>query len=46
MFGAAVGAIGSGWMSSRLGRKKSLMAGAILFVIGSLWSAMSPNRKC
>ena len=39
MFGAAVGAVGSGWMSSRLGRKKSLMAGAILFVIGSLWSA-------
>ena len=45
MFGAAVGAIGSGWMSSRLGRKKSLMAGAILFVIGSLWSAMSPNPE-
>ncbi len=41
MFGAAVGAIGSGWMSSHLGRKKSLMAGAILFVIGSLWSAMA-----
>ena len=43
MFGAAVGAIGSGWMSSHLGRKKSLMAGAILFVIGSLWSAMAAN---
>ncbi|GLR08265.1 MFS transporter [Mixta theicola] len=45
MFGAAIGAIGSGWMSSRLGRKKSLMAGAILFVIGSLWSAMAPNPE-
>ena len=45
MFGAAVGAVGSGWMSSRLGRKKSLMAGAILFVIGSLWSAMAPNPE-
>lgn len=45
MFGAAVGAVGSGWMSSRLGRKKSLMIGAILFVIGSLWSAMAPNPE-
>ncbi len=45
MFGAAVGAIGSGWMSSHLGRKKSLMAGAILFVIGSLWSAGAPNPE-
>lgn len=39
MFGAAVGAVGSGWLSFRLGRKYSLMAGAILFVIGSLASA-------
>ncbi|MCP1439743.1 SP family galactose:H+ symporter-like MFS transporter [Erwinia persicina] len=43
MFGAAVGAVGSGWMSSYLGRKKSLMIGAVLFVIGSLWSAMAGN---
>ncbi|NIF21194.1 sugar porter family MFS transporter [Candidatus Pantoea multigeneris] len=45
MFGAAVGAVGSGWMSSHLGRKKSLMAGAILFVIGSLWSSMAANPE-
>ncbi|MGB9095824.1 sugar porter family MFS transporter [Erwinia sp.] len=45
MFGAAVGAVGSGWMSSRLGRKKSLMIGSVLFVIGSLWSAMSSNPE-
>ncbi len=31
MFGAAVGAVGSGWLSWRLGRKKSLMIGAVLF---------------
>lgn len=43
MFGAAIGAIGSGWMSLRLGRKKSLMVGAILFVIGSVWSAIALN---
>ncbi|AGB83958.1 MFS transporter, sugar porter family [Serratia sp. FGI94] len=43
MFGAAVGAVGSGWLSYRLGRKYSLMIGAVLFVIGSLCSAFAPN---
>lgn len=43
MFGAAIGAIGSGWMSSQLGRKKSLMAGAVLFVAGSLFSALATS---
>jgi len=43
MFGAAVGAVGSGWMNFRIGRKYSLMIGAVLFVIGSLASALSPN---
>ena len=36
MLGAALGAISTGWISYRLGRKKSLMLGAALFVIGSL----------
>jgi SP family galactose:H+ symporter-like MFS transporter len=44
MFGAAVGAIGSGWLSYRLGRKYSLMIGAVLFIIGSLCSAFAPNN--
>jgi SP family galactose:H+ symporter-like MFS transporter len=43
MFGAALGALAAGWMSSKLGRKKSMLAGATLFVIGSLWSAFSPD---
>ena len=43
MFGAAIGALTAGWMSYRLGRKKSILAGAILFIIGSLWSAFSPD---
>lgn len=43
MFGAAVCAVGSGWLSFKLGRKKSLMIGAILFVAGSLFSAAAPN---
>lgn len=44
MFGAAVGAVGSGWLSYRLGRKYSLMIGAVVFVIGSLCSAFAPNN--
>ena len=36
MLGAAIGALGAARMSSALGRKKSLIIGAILFVIGSL----------
>ncbi|MBW7982955.1 sugar porter family MFS transporter [Enterobacillus tribolii] len=43
MFGAAVGAVGSGWMNYRLGRRYSLMIGAVLFVVGSLLSALAPN---
>ncbi|WP_396349767.1 sugar porter family MFS transporter [Atlantibacter subterraneus] len=43
MFGAAVGAVGSGWLSSSLGRRKSLMIGSVLFVAGSLCSAAAPN---
>ncbi len=46
MFGAAVGAAAAGWMSASLGRKRSLIFAAILFVIGSLvcaaaWSPTS-----
>jgi len=36
MFGAAVGAAFAGWLSVRLGRKRSLILGAALFVVGSL----------
>lgn len=43
MLGAAIGAVGSGKLSFRLGRKYSLMMGAVLFVAGSLCSAFAPN---
>ena len=43
MLGAALGAISTGWISFRLGRKTSLMAGATLFILGSLGSAFAPN---
>ncbi|MBB6241465.1 sugar porter family MFS transporter [Rhodanobacter sp. MP1X3] len=39
--GAAIGALLAGWMSSALGRKKSLIIGAIIFILGSLLCAFS-----
>lgn len=45
MFGAAIGAIISGIISIKIGRKKSLSIGAIVFVIGSLWSAFVNNSE-
>ncbi len=46
MLGAAIGALGAGWLSSTLGRKRSLLLGAVLFIVGSLlsgwaWSPMT-----
>jgi SP family galactose:H+ symporter-like MFS transporter len=45
MFGAMFGALIAGWLSSGLGRKRSLILGAVLFVLGSLLSgfAWSPD---
>ncbi|HEX7341970.1 MAG TPA: sugar porter family MFS transporter [Rhodanobacteraceae bacterium] len=43
MLGAAVGAIGAGWLSSNLGRKRSLIAGAVIFVIGSILCAVAQS---
>lgn len=43
MFGAALGALCSGPMSSSLGRRKSLLLGAILFVIGSVGCAFADS---
>ncbi|HEX6832910.1 MAG TPA: sugar porter family MFS transporter [Rudaea sp.] len=46
MFGAALGAAIAGWLSASLGRKRSLILGGVLFVVGSLlcgaaWSPQS-----
>ena len=41
MLGAAIGALFNGWLSFRLGRKYSLMVGAVLFVAGSVGSAFA-----
>lgn len=36
MLGAAVGAIAAGWMSARLGRKRSLLLGSLVFIFASV----------
>ncbi|MDR5758600.1 sugar porter family MFS transporter [Caballeronia sp. LZ035] len=41
MVGAALGALAAGWLSWRLGRRYALVLAAILFIIGSLWSAFA-----
>ncbi len=43
MLGAALGALFNGWLSSHLGRKYSLMAGALLFIAGSVGSAWASS---
>jgi MFS transporter, SP family, galactose:H+ symporter len=43
--GAAVGALAAGWTSAALGRKRSLLIGAVLFIGGSLFCAMAWNAE-
>lgn len=45
MFGAALGALFSGPMSSSLGRRKSLLLGATLFIIGSVGCALAGSLE-
>ncbi|HET8897961.1 MAG TPA: sugar porter family MFS transporter [Rhodanobacteraceae bacterium] len=42
-WGAALGALISGWLSSRFGRKRPLLLSASLFVAGSLCCALAPD---
>lgn len=41
MAGAAIGALSAAWMSAKLGRKRSLILGAVLFVAGSVLCGMA-----
>ena len=43
IFGAAIGSFASGWLSDRFGRRLSLLALAMIFFVGALGCAFSPN---
>ena len=44
MFGAIFGGAMAGQLSDRLGRRKMILVSALIFVVGSLLSAMAPNN--
>lgn len=44
LWGAAFGALFSGILSSRLGRRRTILISAVNFVIGSILCAMAPNE--
>jgi MFS transporter, SP family, galactose:H+ symporter len=43
LFGATAGAVGCGWLSAKLGRKRTLMVSAALFILGSIGCAVAPS---
>ncbi|MFM2483215.1 sugar porter family MFS transporter [Celerinatantimonas sp. YJH-8] len=43
MLGATLGSISNGWLSSRLGRKFSLLGGGLLFAIGTIGCSLAVN---
>ncbi|EPZ49167.1 sugar porter family MFS transporter [Alicyclobacillus acidoterrestris] len=43
LVGAMIGAAISGTLTDKLGRKKVVLAGAVIFCIGAIGSALSPN---
>ncbi len=45
MFGAAIGSIITLWISSKLGRKKSILTAGLLFIIGCFGSSFAPNYE-
>ena len=43
LVGAVIGAMSSGRIADIVGRKKVILASAIIFMIGAVWSGMSPG---
>lgn len=43
LVGAVIGAMFCGWIADRIGRKKVILAAALFFIVGSVWSGMAPK---
>ncbi|KZR76796.1 D-xylose-proton symporter [Prochlorococcus marinus str. MIT 1320] len=43
LLGSALGAFTSGWLSDRIGRRNSMLVAALMFLVGSLGSALAPT---
>ena len=41
LFGAAIGAVGGGWLSDRQGRRKNILWVAVIFIFGALGTAVA-----
>ena len=41
LIGSAVGALGAGWLSDRIGRRRSMVAAAVLFLSSAIGSALA-----
>ena len=44
LVGAVIGAMFSGRMADIIGRKKVILASAVIFAIGAIWSGVSPTQ--
>jgi len=45
LVGAVLGAMSSGRIADRIGRKKVILVSAVIFAIGAIWSGISPSAK-
>ena len=43
LWGTVLGALGGGWQADRFGRKQTLVSVGLLFLIGSIWSALAQD---
>ncbi len=43
LWGTVLGALASSWPADRFGRKNTLLSVGLLFLVGSLWSALAPD---